>query len=457
MAADDSSERRFGLADATSAAAAIGRGEVKSAELVDAVLGSLDAVNAGLNAVVVTCPDRARDEARLVDRARVSGTAPGALAGVPISVKEAFHTVGLPTTWGLPEHAGWAAAEDAGVVHRLRAAGAIVVGKTNVAAMLADYAQTANELYGRTNNPQELARSPGGSSGGSAAAVAAGITFLDYGSDLVGSIRIPAAFCGVYGLRPTANTIPQDGLAPPGAPAVALPSHIGWISTVGPIARTPADIRTALSITADHHEAPPARELRAQGLRLGLVLDDPGCPIASDVGAVLSGAADRLAAAGVEVVEGWPSGIDSSATMPSFVFALQRFMAAADPASDWSATSAEIDRERQWRAEVRAAWARYFTGVDAFVCPVNFTAAIEHDDRPFDQRTVRTSDGERRYDEQPFWTAQPAVAGLPALAAPAGRTQAGLPVGMQIVGPHHGDYLITDIAELLDGILGSAA
>jgi amidase len=172
---------------------------------------------------------------------------------------------------------------------------------------------------------------------------------------------------------------------------------------------------------------------------------------------VLSGAADRLAAAGVEVVEGWPSGIDSSATMPSFVFALQRFMAAADPASDWSATSAEIDRERQWRAEVRAAWARYFTGVDAFVCPVNFTAAIEHDDRPFDQRTVRTSDGERRYDEQPFWTAQPAVAGLPALAAPAGRTQAGLPVGMQIVGPHHGDYLITDIAELLDGILGSAA
>jgi amidase len=173
----------------------------------------------------------------------------------------------------------------------------------------------------------------------------------------------------VYGLRPTANTIPQDGFAPPGAPAAPLPSDIGWISTVGPIARTPADIRTALSITADRHEAPPARELRAQGLRLGLMLDDPGCPLAGDVGAVLSDAADRPTAAGVEVVEGWPSGVDSSATMASFGFALQRFMAAADPTSDWSATSAEIDRERQRRAEMRAAWARYFTEVDAFVCP----------------------------------------------------------------------------------------
>jgi amidase len=454
MTVDGGGERPFGLADATSAAAAVARGEVKSAELVDSVLAGLDAVNAGLNAVVVTCPDRARDEARLVDRARVTGTPLGALAGVPISVKEAFHTIGLPTTWGLPEHAGWAAAEDAVVVQRLRAAGAIVVGKTNVATMLADYAQTANELYGRTNNPHEPARSPGGSSGGSAAAVAAGITFLDYGSDLVGSIRIPAAFCGVYGLRPTANTIPQGGFAPPGAPAGALPPDIGWISTVGPIARTPADIRTALSITADRHEAPPPR---ARGLRLGLVLDDPGCPVASDVGAVLSNAADRLTAAGIEIVEGWPSGVDSSATMPGFGFALQRFMATADPASGWSATGAEIDRERQRRADTRAAWARYFTTVDALVCPVNFTAAIEHDDRPFGQRTVRTCDGERRYDEQPFWTAQPAVAGLPALAAPAGRTEAGLPVGMQIVGPHHGDHLIIDVAEQLGGILDGAA
>jgi amidase len=451
-------ERPLGLRDATSAAEAVRRGEVSSVELVDAALASLEARNADLNAVVVTCPDRARDEARRVDAARASGAASGPLAGVAITVKEAFHTAGLPTTWGLPDQRDWTASADAVVVQRLRAAGAIVFGKTNVATMLADFAQTANELYGRTNNPHALTRSPGGSSGGSAAAVAAGLTFLDYGSDLAGSIRIPAAFCGVYGLRPTANTIPQDGLAPPGAPAAALLADVGWIGTVGPVAVTPADIRTALEITADRSRTvTPAKQLRARDLRLGVVLDDPGCPLASDVAAVLSDVVDRLAAAGIKIVEGWPSGVDGSATIPSFGFALSRFMAAADPTSQWSATDAEIDRERQRLLALRAAWARYFTEVDAFICPVNFTAAIEHDDRPFEQRTVATVDGGRRYDEQPFWTAQIAVAGLPALAAPAGRTDGGLPVGMQIVGPHHGDELVVDVAELLEEILGGAS
>ncbi len=447
----------FGLMDATSAATAIARSEVSSVELVDAVLARLDAANVDLNAVVVTVPDRAREEARRVDAARASGATLGALAGVPVTVKEAFHTAALATTWGLPEHAGWMAGEYAAVVQRLRAAGAILVGKTNVATMLADFAQTTNELYGRTNNPHDLARSPGGSSGGSAAAVAAGLTFLDYGSDLAGSIRIPAAFCGVYGLRPTPNTVPQSGFAPPGAPAAALPPDVGWISTVGPIARTPADIRAALSITADRG-APAATTRRpSDPPRIGVVLDDAGCPLAGDVGAVLSDALDCLAAAGIEIVEGWPAGVDSATTMPSFGFALQRFMACADPTSEWSATDAETDRGRQRLADLRSAWANYFTDLDAFVCPVNFTAAIEHDDRPSEQRIVRTVDGARRYDEQPFWTAQPAVAGLPALTAPAGHTATGLPVGVQIIGPAHGEEQILGIAERLAGVLGESA
>jgi amidase len=379
---------------------------------------------------------------------------PHTLAGVPISVKEAFHTVGLPTTWGLRAQEGWTASEDAAVVRRLRSAGAILVGKTNVATGLADFAQTNSELYGRTNNPHDLDRSPGGSSGGSAAAVAAGLTFLDYGSDLVGSIRIPAAFCGVYGLRPTPGTVPLDGFAPPRAPSAPLPAGISWVSTAGPIARTAADIRTALAITRDRRTAlPPARRpLSIGGLRLGVVLDDANCGVSSDVGAVLSDAVDRIAASGVEVIEGWPPGVDPAAVMSGFEFALQRFLAAADPASSWQASDAEIDDERRRLAALRAAWGGYFSGVDAFVCPVNFTAAIEHDDRPF-ERIVSTVDGERRYDEQPFWTAQPAVAGLPALAAPAGRTAAGLPVGIQIVGPAHGDETILGAAELIASVL----
>jgi amidase len=442
----------FGLGDASSAAAAIRRGELRCADLVDAVLERLPAADADLNAMVVTCPDRARQEADAVDRAVVAGAPLGPLAGVPISVKEAFQTVGLPTTWGLPGCAGWTADQDAEVVRRLRAAGAIVVGKTNVAAMLADYAQTQNELYGRTNNPHDVTRSPGGSSGGSAAAIAAGLTFLDFGSDLVGSIRIPASFCGVYGLRPTENTVPQDGFAPPHAPPAALPADVGWVSTVGPIARTPADIRTALAVTRTGNR-PATKSLQLNGMRVGLVLDDPHAAVASDVGAVLSDAVDRVAAAGVDIVEGWPAGVDASAAMASFGFALQRFMAAADPTSDWSATDTDLERERHRLAALRAAWSAYFTDVDAFLCPVNFTAAIEHDDRPFEERTVRTVDGARRYDEQPFWTAQPAVAGLPALSAPAGRTQGGLPVGMQIVGPQYGDDQIIACAELLAGAL----
>jgi amidase len=142
--------------------------------------------------------------------------------------------------------------------------------------------------------------------------------------------------------------------------------------------------------------------------------------------------------------------------MSSFGSALQRFMAFADPTSDWSGSDAETDRERKRLADLRAAWARCFTDVDALVCPVNFTAAVEHDDRPFAERTVLTVDGERRYDEQPFWSAQPAVAGLTALATPAGRTRNGLPVGLQIVGPHHGDHVVINVAEGIAGILGRA-
>lgn len=224
---DRNSDLPFGLRDASDAAAAVRRGDVRSSELVDTVLARMPVADADLNAIVATCSDRARREAARADHAVSSAAPMGPLAGVPISVKEAFHTVEMPTTWGLPEHECWTATEDAAAVRLLRAAGAIVVGKTNVATMLADFAQTQNELYGRTNNPHDLTRSPGGSSGGSAAAVAAGLTFLDFGSDLAGSIRIPAAFCGVYGLRPTANTVPQDGFAPPAAHTASARYRVG--------------------------------------------------------------------------------------------------------------------------------------------------------------------------------------------------------------------------------------
>src|SRR5919198_6524061 len=191
---------------ATEAARRISTREISALELTEALLGRIEAVDPGVNAVAELRREAALREAAAADEAVAGGAAVGPLHGVPVTVKEAFDVAGLHTTWGNPAFRDAVADADATVVRRLREAGAVVVGKTNVAFMLADYGQTANELYGVTNNPWDLSRTPGGSSGGAAAAVAAGLTFLDYGSDLVGSVRIPASFCGVYGLKPTART-----------------------------------------------------------------------------------------------------------------------------------------------------------------------------------------------------------------------------------------------------------
>jgi amidase len=228
---------------AGAAAAAIAAGEVSSRELTEAVLHRIDVVDPRLNAVVELRAEQALEEAARADGAEADGP----LHGVPITVKEAFNVAGLHTTWGNPAFKDYVADWDATVVSRLREAGAVIIGKTNAHFMLADFAQTFNDVYGRTNNPWNLKLTPGGSSGGSAAAVSAAETFLDFGSDLVGSIRIPAAFCGIYGLKPSVGVVPLTGLQPPGPPAA--PSEMSYMSNVGPFGRAAGDLRTALTAT----------------------------------------------------------------------------------------------------------------------------------------------------------------------------------------------------------------
>src|SRR5918993_2057786 len=192
--------------------------QLSARELTEAQLARIEAVNPRLNAVVELRATQALAEAAAADQAAARGRELGPLHGVPMTVKDSFDVAGLHTTWGNPAFADYLAAADATVVRRLRQAGAVILGKTNVAAMLADFGQTANELYGTTTNPWDPARTPGGSSGGAAAAVAAGLSFLEYGSDLVGSIRIPASYCGVYGLKPSVGVVPLTGFQPPGPP-----------------------------------------------------------------------------------------------------------------------------------------------------------------------------------------------------------------------------------------------
>jgi amidase len=440
---------------ATDAARLVRSGERSSRELTELVLARIDAVNPKLNAVVELRGEAALAEAAAADAAAAGGGEVGPLHGLPITVKDAFDVAGLHTTWGNPAFRDFVADADATVVARLRRAGAIVVGKTNVAFMLADFAQTANELYGVTGNPWDTTRTPGGSSGGAAAAVAAGMAFLDYGSDLVGSIRIPASFCGVYGLKPTAGLVPLTGFQPPGPPAG--PSEMRYMSAVGPLARSAGDLRTALAVTGGPEgdaatawtwALPAPRHTRLRDHRVGVVLDHPLAPVTGEVGAAVSDAVDAVARAGATVREGWPDGVDPARQYESFGFHVGLFFAFQQPAGGRGgdgdgegevATLAQVIEHEHRRMAARAAWQRHFEEMDVFVCPVNFTAAFPHDTRPFARRTVATPEGDRPYDQQPFWVAQASLPGLPAVAAPVGRTPGGLPVGAQVLGPRHED------------------
>ncbi len=453
------SDEVLGLS-ATHAAQMIARKQISSRELTELMLARIDAVNPVVNAVVELRYEAALREAAAADEAIGRGESVGPLHGVPMTIKDAFHVVGLRTTWGNPAFQGSVADWDATVVRRLRRAGAIIVGKTNVAFMLGDFAQTANELYGVTNNPWDVTCTPGGSSGGSAAAVAAGLTFLEYGSDLVGSIRIPASFCGVYGLKPSVGITPLTGFQPPGPPAP--PSERMYMSAVGPLARTAADLRTALRVTAGPEDPaakayswtlPAARHARLSDFRVGVVLDDRHARVCGAVGARLSDTVDAFARAGATVVEGWPAGVDPGQSAESFGFHVGLFFA-FQQLGQGDATVAEVSEQEQRRMAARAAWADYFADIDVFVCPSNFTTAITHDSRPFDERRITTPDGERSYSEQPFWISHASLPGLPAVVAPAGLTPAGLPVGVQVIGPLFEDDTAITFAELLAEVTG---
>ncbi|NIK60578.1 amidase family protein [Kribbella shirazensis] len=371
-------------------------GQVSSREVTEELLARI-ADDTQVNAVVEVRREDALAAAERADVMVTEGAAVGPLHGVPMTVKDCFDVAGMHTTWGNPAFAGNLAAHDAAVVERLQRAGAVVVGKSNVHTMLADFGQTANEIYGRTNNPADLGRTPGGSSGGGAAALAADLTYLEYGSDLVGSIRLPAAYCGVYGLRPTNGLVPLRGFQVPGTPY--LPSELPNLSTIGPLARSAADLRTALRATAgpdapySYHLRPP-RHTRLQDYRVGVF--------------------------GRQV---------------ELFFALH-----GDSDSELSLADL-LDLERR-RMRARRKWQRYFEDVDVFLCPTSFTVAFPHGSTTIDGLP---------YETQVFWIAHASLTGHPALSMPIGRTPEGLPVGGQVIGPWHEDDTAITFAELLAG------
>ncbi len=457
------------------------RGTVSSRELTEHIFARIRKHNRQINAFVTLAEERALDEARKADRRRGRSTALGKLHGLPVLVKDAFATAGIRTTCGARAFEEYVPREDAAAVARLRRAGAIVVGKTNTPELAADH-QAYNAIAGTTNNPWDVRRTPGGSTGGGAAALAAGFGFLEIGSDIAGSIRVPSHFCGVYGHKPTLDLVSLDGHIPP-VPGVLAPQELG---VAGPMARSAADLLLELSVIAGPASPRAAarsaalsrpRKARLRDYRFGLMLDDAFCPVDSDVKEVLHGAAAALRHAGAQVIEGWPEGFERMAAHVSYLFLLAAIVSGGEPDAAMAPIEQAAARgsrdpmvlgatasHRLWahhteaRLRTRALWQNYFRTFDAFLLPVNFVSAFPHDPRRgswlTDHRKLRTAAGEREYTDQFKWVSVATYTGCPATVAPVGLTRSGLPVGMQIMGPFLEDATPIDIASKLAEVCG---
>ncbi len=293
-------------------AAAIAQGEISALEAVEAHIARIEQVNPAINAVVVKRYDAARAEACAADERHARGEPLGPLGGVPVTIKESLDLAGTPTTFGLPSRANTPMTSDDVYVARLRAAGAIILGKTNVSQLLI-YTEADNPVYGRTNNPWNLERSPGGSSGGQGAIIAAGASPLGLGTDIGGSIRVPAAFCGIAGLRPTAGRTPD-------APSFGLMSgQRAIVSQVGALARTVADVALTTEIInggRNPQSEPPMplgdyTSVDVAKLRVAYYTDDGSFPVAASVRRAVVEAAGALAGRGAQVTEWRPPEIET--------------------------------------------------------------------------------------------------------------------------------------------------
>ncbi|HEX4713088.1 amidase family protein [Phenylobacterium sp.] len=444
-------------ASATDLVAALAARRVGALELAEEAIARIEARDTAINAVVVRDFDRAREAARAADAALARGER-RPLLGLPMTVKESHNVGGLPTTWGFEPFKDFVAPADGVGVTRLKAAGAVILGKTNVPPWLADY-QSNNPIYGRTRNPHDLTRTPGGSSGGSAAALAAGMIPLELGSDIGGSIRMPAHFCGVYGHKPSYNLVPLRGHEPP-----YVPEGAGVVlAVVGPLARTAADLGLALDVLAgpDEGEAvgyrlalPPPRHARLADYRVLLVDQHPLTPLDDEIRAGLNGLADSLETLGAQVAR-------SSDLLPDLEQTQATFMGLLMPAMSRGQPGAQTISAHEWmalldtQARIRRRWARLFEAFDVVLTPVHGAPAFPHDDEPDPaKRTLVINGRETPYFAPAAWAGPATLGNLPSTAIPVGRSRAGLPFGAQVIGPYLEDRTTLAFAELLEREFG---
>jgi amidase len=471
----------FPFGPASAMASALRRGKVSSVELLKAHLDRVDRFNPALNAIVVDARAAALKRARAADRALAKGDVWGPLHGLPMSVKESFDLSGQPTTFGHPRRKDHAAAQDALAVQRLKAAGAVVFAKSNVPVNLADF-QSYNAVYGTTNNPWDLTRGAGGSSGGSAAAVAAGLSALEFGSDIGGSIRNPAAYCGVYGHKPTWCIVPKRGHT-----MLPVPSAEIDLSVVGPLARSAADLALAMKVTVGPDALSargvvyklPAPPRALPGLRIAVWLDEAMAPVDDSVKTRIEAAARALGKAGAKLDFRARPAFDPAHAQAVYGTLLQANMAARRPDYDTlveqcrqleeedrsdhalalraaTASFKDVFMADNERELLRWAWHDFFGKHDLLLMPITATAAFKHDhSEPMPARRMIVNGRAVPYFAQLFWAGLATASYLPSTVAPVGLTAEGLPVGMQIVGPEMADrstiWLAGQLARLIGG------
>jgi amidase len=469
---------------ATELADLLTTGAASAVELAEAAIARIERHDGGLNAVCVRDFDRALAAARDADAARARGEH-RPLLGIPMTVKESFHVAGLPTTWGIPEFAGFVPDADALAVQRVKAAGAVVLGKTNVPLVLGDL-QSYNEVYGTTNNPWDTSRTPGGSSGGSAAALAAGFGALSLGSDIGGSLRNPAHSCGVHAHKPTVGLVPTRGHTSPGTPVLAEDQDL---AVIGPMARSAADLRLLLDLLAEPDPLGsrsayrlallPARHESLAGYRVLVLESHPLLPTGASVRRAIAGFAERLAAAGATVAHESPLLPDQAGAARLYMRMLLSELGSRFPAEVYERArdgAARLDPEdrslaaersrgtvlshRDWmladdeRTLLRQRWHDLFAEFDVVVCPVMPTPAFPHDHSPIPTRRIRIDDAEFDYFDQLALAGIATLPGLPATALPVGTSEDGLPIGVQAIGAMYADRTTIRFAELAEREFG---
>ena len=443
-------------------------------ELLDAYLGRIERFDPDLNAVCWMDAENARKQAAAITE---TPDEQRPLLGIPMTVKEAYDLAGSPTTWGATDFANNIAETDSLAVERLKAAGAVIFGKTNVSIMLGDI-QSFNDIYGTTNNPWNLDHTPGGSSGGSGAVLAAGLSALEMGSDIGGSIRTPAHYCGVFGHKPTWSLIPSRGHALPYM--VSEPD----IAVVGPLARSAFDLELQLRILAHpdrlqsaiRYELPTLAGRTLGDLRVAVWVNDETAPVTREVASRVERVAQVFRDAGAIVREDARPAFTSAHTHDVYYRLLMAFTAAGEGSDEEyqqrRRAAAELAPEdtsdaarglramtmdyRTWlglhaeRDRLRWAWQAFFEDYDVVLAPQTATPAMVHDHRPFDERTIDVDGQMQPYWQQIFWAGLPIISHLPSTVIPTGPGEAGLPIGIQLIGPAYGDLVTVQIAQLLE-------